>query len=92
MATLYASSPLHFNIVDVSLDGSPDILFSEGIGFQSVGILLGDGSGFFSGFSRYSLGGTFTEGVAVGDLDEDGQPDIAAANNGANNISILLHR
>ncbi|MBI2425908.1 MAG: VCBS repeat-containing protein [Candidatus Hydrogenedentes bacterium] len=91
-ATIYPSSPLHFNMVDVSLDGSPDILFSEGDGFQSVGILLGDGSGFFSGFSRYGLAGTFTMGIAAGDLDEDGQPDIAAANSGANNISILLHR
>ena len=35
---------------------------------------------------------SYVSGLAVGDYNEDGLPDIAAGNSGANNISILLHR
>ncbi len=33
--------------------------------------------------------GAFTYGVAIGDLDGDGKPDLAVANYGANTISVL---
>lgn len=79
-------------ITDVTLDGAPDILFTEEPGIESVGILVGDGTGFFSGFSSYDLADPFTSGLAVGDFNEDGLPDIVAGNSGANNISLLLHR
>lgn len=57
-----------------------------------VGVLMGDGGGFFSGLTTYDLGGTFTEGLQVIDMNGDSLPDIVTANSGANNISILLHR
>src|SRR5205823_6571764 len=34
--------------------------------------------------------GTTPRSVAVGDLNGDGKPDLAVANNGSNNLSILL--
>ena len=79
-------------ISDVSLDGAPDILFVEEPGIELVGILIGDGTGFFSGQSGYDLTDPFTGGIVVGDFNEDGLPDIAAANGGASNLSVLLHR
>lgn len=88
----YDASYYRLHIADVTLDGAPDILFGEEPGTESVGILVGDGTGFFSGASSYDLTDPFTSGVVTGDFNEDGLPDIAAGNSGANNISILLHR
>src|SRR5437588_9731442 len=34
--------------------------------------------------------GTAPNSVAVGDFNGDGKPDLAVANNGSNNVSVLL--
>ncbi len=88
----YDASYSHLFIADVNLDSTPDILFTEEPGIEAVGILVGDGTGFFSGMSSYNLADPFTSGIVTGDFNEDGLPDIAAGNSGASNISILLHR
>ena len=81
----------YLSVADVNVDGEQDLVFSYEP-YQCVGILLGDGTTFFSGFTRYDLGGTFTMGIGVGDLNGDDLPDIISANSGGNNLSVLLHR
>lgn len=88
----YEASYSRLLIADVNLDGAPDILFTEEPGIESVGILVGDGTGFFSGMSSYDLADPFTSGIVTGDFNEDGLPDIVAGNSGASNLSLLLHR
>ena len=43
----------------------------------------------FAPASQFSAGAGATS-VATGDFNRDGKPDLATANNGANNISVLL--
>ena len=58
---------------------------------DNVAVLLGNGDGTFTGVA----GSPFAAGdapvsVAMGDLNGDGAPDLAVANNFSNNVSILL--
>lgn len=76
---------------DINLDGNNDAVFSYDP-CQCVGVMPGDGAGGFSDLIRYDLGGTFTVGVDVRDVNNDGLPDVVSANSGANNLSVLLHR
>ena len=58
---------------------------------NDVTILLGDGTGNFTapGTSPETVG-TNPRSVAVGDFDADGRQDLAVANNGSGNVTILL--
>jgi len=55
-----------------------------------VNVLLGNGDGTFQAPENYGAG-TNPLSVAVGDFNGDGKPDLAVANNGSNNVSILLN-
>jgi hypothetical protein len=58
-----------------------------------VSVLLGNGDGTFQPALTYDTGASTSPiSVAVGDLDGDGHPDLATANQypGANNASVLL--
>ena len=46
----------------------------------------------FSPATTYPSNGTSTLGVALGDVNGDGRPDIVAANQGTDNVSVLLSR
>jgi FG-GAP repeat len=57
-----------------------------------VTILLGDGMGGFTQPSNSPVGaGDVPQSVAVGDFNLDGKPDLATANNGSNDATILLN-
>jgi 6-phosphogluconolactonase (cycloisomerase 2 family) len=87
------SNPYGIAVSDIDGDGKPDIIVSNA------------GSSTVSVFRNISTSGTITTGsfsgkvdfptasspygVAVGDIDSDGKPDIVTANNGANSISFL---
>ena len=51
-------------------------------------MLLGDGTGSFKRPVSAAVG---RRRVAVGDFNGDGRPDVASANSGANNVSVLLN-
>ncbi|CAF4712230.1 unnamed protein product, partial [Rotaria sp. Silwood2] len=56
---------------------------------DEIGVFLGYGSEIFGGLGRYDLDfGSKPYAVAIGDFDNDGNPDIAIATYGANNIVI----
>ena len=57
---------------------------------STVTILLGDGGGAFSDPISFPAG-TFPASVVARDFNGDSQPDLAVANNGSSNVSILLN-
>ena len=64
-------------------------------GDGTVGILLGNGDGSFRTVVRYDAGGGGPFGIAVGDLNGDGKPDLVVATQGClamstNCLSVLL--
>ena len=75
-------------VADMNGDGIPDILTGNlcGVlctGFEPtglVGLLLGNGDGTFQPTLQFSSGGVGAEGILAVDLNGDGKPDVAVAN------------
>jgi hypothetical protein len=85
------TSAVDVAIADLDDDGKLDLAaangFSSGAG-GVVSVLLGHGDGTFG--PRVDYGTAQGPGsLAIGDLDGDGRPDVAAANANANTISVL---
>ena len=81
---------------DFNGDGLPDIAVvnvGQAGAPGAVTILLGDGNGGFTTAGSYPVGDSAYY-LAVGDLNGDGNPDLAVANFGANfgdgNVTVLL--
>ncbi len=75
---------------DFNGDGNADIAVANQYA-NNVTILLGDGTGHFT----QAMGSPVTVGagpvsIVVGDFNGDGKLDLATANNGSNNVTILL--
>lgn len=93
-------------VADINQDGKPDLVVSnlcvnyldcyDSGENGGVAILLGNGDGTFQPAVSYSSTGLYTLGLAAADLNGDGKPDLALANNwiadGNSNgsVSILL--
>lgn len=91
----YNLDSLSFSVAigDLNADGRPDFvatnhLISQGGG--AVSVLLGNGNGTFQNAVSYGTAGG-TTCVVIGDLNNDGRPDLAAANNSADSVSVLLN-
>ncbi|MFJ6479729.1 FG-GAP repeat domain-containing protein [Streptomyces sp. NPDC091682] len=66
-------------LTDVNTDGKPDLVTNNGPDNQPT-VLLGDGAGTFRNASPlYEVKGGANGSHAVGDLNADGRPDLAAA-------------
>jgi hypothetical protein len=82
--------PVSVVVGDFNQDGKPDLAVANPSS-NNVTILLGNGSGGFTQSAGSPVAvGTFPLAVAVGDFNLDGKPDLAAANNNSNNVTVLL--
>jgi subtilisin-like proprotein convertase family protein len=84
-------SPIHVVVADFNGDGKQDLAVANFGGFfaGTVSVLLNNGMGGFGPATSFGVR-TQPSFVAVGDFNNDTKPDLAVANFGSNNISILL--
>jgi hypothetical protein len=84
-------APLSVVVGDFNQDGKADLATANST-FDNVTILLGNGSGSFTEAAGSPLGvGDNPFSVATGDFNLDGKPDLATANFGSGNVTILLN-
>ena len=89
-------SPFGVAVGDVNKDGNADLVVANYSGRpdnpsgEGVTVLLGDGKGGFRAVagSPFATGSAPTR-VAIGDIDGDGNPDIAVCNSQSDNLTIL---
>jgi uncharacterized repeat protein (TIGR01451 family) len=83
-------SPFSLAVGDFNGDGKPDLAVANSVS-NSVTVLLGNGNGGFTPALQSPIPvGASPSGVVVGDFDGDGRLDLAVANYGDNNLSLLL--
>lgn len=76
---------------DVNGDGKLDLVTANDTG-SSVSVLLGNGDGTFQTHQDYATGAnSFPHWVTLADFNGDKAPDIAVANEGLNNVGVLLN-
>lgn len=80
--------------VDADLDGKLDLVVAN-YEDNTVGVLqntttAGSATVSFNTMLAFSVGSN-PEGVAVGDFNGDGKPDVVATNNSGNSVSMLLN-
>ncbi|MCX5880627.1 MAG: VCBS repeat-containing protein [Deltaproteobacteria bacterium] len=90
-------SPNSLVMVDINHDGILDLVVANGYynivggktGSNNIAVLFGNGDGNFQLAVNYSAGQD-PRSIASGDIDGDGNIDIAVANHDSSNISILF--
>ena len=76
---------------DFNSDGKANLAVTNN-GSDDVGILLGSGNGMFSAATTFSTGsGSEPFGLAVGDFNGDGKPDLAVTDSKTDAVGILLN-
>jgi VCBS repeat-containing protein len=83
--------PVSVAVGEFNQDGDPDLAVAEESG--QVRALLGGTGGGFTGPTALLSGSQVLAGpssVAVGDLNRDGDPDLAVANRNWNRVTVLL--
>lgn len=84
------TSPQPPVVADFNRDGRDDVAFPNYLSGQ-VAILLGQGNGTFqSPIFISNLGGSGVEAIATGDLNGDGNPDLAVTNTTTNQVFTIL--
>jgi hypothetical protein len=84
------STPYSLAVADVNGDGKLDLLTANQ-GTNTVGQLLGTGTGTFGAATTYSTGeGSAPRGIVVADVNGDGKPDLLTANTSTSTTGVLL--
>ena len=84
-------SPHGADVADFNGDGKSDVAVANA-NTGTVGILLGSASGLLapSPGGQFPNVGSGASGVAAGDFDRDGNPDVAVANSSRTGVALLL--
>jgi hypothetical protein len=84
------SYPSSLAVADVNGDGHPDVLTANSR-LNTVGVLLGTGTGTLANRTDYSTGATSNPNcLAVADVNGDGYLDVLTANTSSNTVGVLL--
>jgi len=82
-------------IADLDGDGAADIVTLDGFGNESSDGLLvvipGVGDGTFDRAVVFAVGAG-PRAVVVGDLDRDGEPDVATANSDSDDVAVVINQ
>ena len=82
--------PSSVAIGELNGDGKPDLVVVNSFPYpNTVSVLLGNGHGTFGVKTDFGTGGG-PQSVAIGELNNDGRPDLAVANSESNTVSVLL--
>jgi hypothetical protein len=87
----YLSYPRNLVAADINGDGHLDIVTANS-GSNSIGLLLGNGTGTFPTVINYPAGGYGQPwDVTVADVNGDGRPDLLATNSATSQLAVLLN-
>ncbi len=78
---------------DINGDGKPDPIVAESaFSVHAVAVLLGNGNGTFQAAQTFSTGsGSTPAAVAVGEMNDDGKPDLVGATSGTNSLLVMVN-
>jgi hypothetical protein len=71
------STPAALVVADFNNDGKVDVAAANQSSAATVGVLLGNGTGGFTGSARTINLGNVATAIAAGDMDQDGKVDLA---------------
>ncbi|HNG30477.1 MAG TPA: FG-GAP-like repeat-containing protein, partial [Blastocatellia bacterium] len=84
------NGPGFVQVGDFNQDGKPDLAVANTLNpSTTVSVLLGNGAGSFGAATNFTVGAE-PFGLAIGDYNRDGKPDIATANGGGGTVSVIL--
>ena len=83
-------SPQAVTTADFNKDGRLDVAIANYAG-HSVAVLLGQANGTLGTAATYGSGASgYPQGIATGDFNGDGRPDLVVANSNSNTLGVLL--